>query len=73
MPPDAAQGKQQIASLIREAIDAERAVQFVQAGMPEPCTLIPTQLYGNFVQGIDPIDEGYVTHNINLLTWARLL
>ncbi len=73
LPPDAVQGKLPITNLIREAIISERAVQFVQDGMPEPQTLVPTQIYGNFLQGIDPIDEGYVTHNINLLTWARLL
>ena len=73
MPPDAVQGKQEVAQLIREAVENERSVQFVQAGMAEPRTLIPIQLYGNLLQGFDPVDEGYATHNISLLTWVRLL
>ncbi len=73
MPPEAVQGKMQIAKLIREATEEERAIQFAQANVPEPLTLIPRQLFGNFVQGFSPISEGYETHNINLMTWARLL
>jgi hypothetical protein len=73
LPPDATQGKLPIAKLIREAIEEESVVQFAQAGMAEPRTLIPSQLYGNFVQGYSPTAEGYETHNINLMTWARLL
>jgi hypothetical protein len=72
-PPEAVQGKLQIARLMREAVDTERAIQFVQAGMPEPRTMQPIHLYGNFVQGYSAAEEHYETHNINLMVWARLL
>lgn len=73
MPPEAVQGKNQIAKLIREATETQNPIQFAQANTPEPRTLIPTQLFGNFVQGFSPLSEGYETHNINLMTWARTL
>ena len=73
MPPDAVQGKASIVKLIREATEEELAIQFALAGIPDPCTLVPTQIYGNFVQGISPLSETYETHNVNLMTWARLL
>ncbi|MCW3097676.1 MAG: DNA-binding protein [Chthonomonadaceae bacterium] len=73
MPPEAVQGKLQIAKLIRDAIETERTLQFAQTNMPEPHTLIPSHLFGNFVQGFSPVSEGHETHNVNLMTWARML
>ena len=73
MPPEAVQGKLLIAKLIREAIEEENTIQFIQTGMPEPHTLVPQALYGNFVQGFSPVSETYETHNVNLMTWARML
>lgn len=73
MPPEAVQGKQQIAKLIREATENQQPIQFAQTNMPEPRTLIPSHLFGNFVQGFAPLSEGHETHNINLMTWARVL
>lgn len=73
MPPDAVQGKQQIAKLIRAAIENDEAIQFIQSNMPEPHTMMPNALYGNFVQGTSPLSDNFESHNINLMVWARTL
>lgn len=73
MPPGAVQGKQQISRLIHEAIENDDPIQFVQAHVPEPHTLIPARLFGNFVYGLSPLSGEPETHNVNLMTWVRIL
>ena len=67
------QGKAQIAQLIHEAVENQGMIQFAQANVSEPRIFIPRYLTGNTVQGLSPATQSYEAHNINQMTWVRLI
>ncbi len=73
IPPDAVQGKAQIAQLMRQAAENDETVQFIAPNMAEPRALTPAHVYGNYVQGYDTDSDMYETHTLSAIIWARLL
>ncbi|MCW3051766.1 MAG: DNA-binding protein, partial [Chthonomonadales bacterium] len=71
-PPGSVQGKAQIAQLIQEAIEHQVMIQFVLANVSEPRIFSPQYITGNTVQGLSPT-KSYEAHNINQMTWVRLI